>query len=355
MKKTWVFIIVMILLFSIFLYVYYRKHDYSMEYYVDGYRVIEEFNIQNDHYYLKIQYNNDNYETYLNIGYNPKRKIVTSVKEIKENDLECIQLNDNILEYPICKQNGQYVSYYLTNNPSSKVEDTFNNISIYNLMDKTYLIWNYRGFYIINEDKITTINIFDQDTYLPYLITSIKDYLFIVDYDAKYEFNKIYLIDVDNSSSKKIDLDRYIAVDSYIMGIYKNSVYLLDKKEEQEYEINIKKGKVYKTSGKVLINNEWQKEDVSKLAKSPKYFSNDEIFKYELIDKKVYFNQNNILTKVSNLNVDSIVKYDNQSVFFISNGVLYYFDMKTGPKKIMEYSEWNFNYINCIFVYDNQK
>ncbi len=354
MKRAISVIIVILLIVGCFWFFYNRHQAYTINYIVNGYKVTETFDVEKDHYYLKLQKDNQVYETYLTINYSPKRKIVTEIEELSQDTMNCIRLNDNIIKYPICKQNNSYISYYINEVEEKPLHDTFNNIEIYDLLDKTYLVWNYHGFYYLNDNKFTTVNLFASDTYIPYLLTQVKDQLFIVDYDAKYEFSKYYLINFKDAKSKEYTVDRKISLDSYILGKYKNSIYLFDPKEEQEYEINIKKGRIYKTSPKVLVNKSWEKTTEENLLKKKDGFQEDKLFSFELDNKKLYYLEGDIKVKVSNLNVDTIIDYDDEEVFFIANGTVYYYNLSSGATKVMRYSEWNFNYDNCVFIYNNQ-
>lgn len=353
-KKLITLILIITISFFAFIYIYHKKRNYKVNYFVNGYSVFESFDIDSDHYYLNISKDAENFEIYLPISYSPKRKIVTSIESEKTDTKSCIKLNDNIVSYPICKQSDEYISYYSETEIPTEKKDTYNNIDIYNLLENTYLIWNYKGFYYISNDKISSINLFKTDTYTPYLLTILKNYLFIINYDEQYNFDSYYLVDSKKATSKKYKISKEISKDSYILGTYKNSVYIIDKKNEQEYELNAKKGKVYKTSGKVLINNEWQKKDIDELIKSEQTFKNEKKFYYEIVGKKLYLIQENLKTKLTNLDVDYIIDYDDNNVYFVSNGTLYRFKIDEGITKIMQYSEWNFNYKNCIFIFNNQ-
>jgi hypothetical protein len=355
MKKTWAVIIVIVIAIIAFWYFYNRRQDYSVEYTLNGYNVTESFNVKHNIYYIKISNSDHTYETFLNINYSPRRKIVTEINFFKQDNMECIKLNDNILEYPICKQNDEYVSYYYNTIFENEMLKKYNNIEIYDLMSHNYLVWNYRGFHFISGDKMQTINLFENDTYVPYLLQQMKESLFITDYDSKYEFNKYYLINMKKGTSKEYELERKLSSSSYILGVYKNSIYLIDPKVEQEYEINIKKGKIYQTSPKLLINNEWEKTTIDSILNQERTFVNDEYVFFKLIDKTLYYVEGNINTKITNLSVDSIISYDKEEVYFIANGTVYNFKLNKGLTKVMKYSEWNFNYTNCVFVYDSTK
>ena len=62
----------------------------------------------------------------------------------------------------------------------------------------------------------------------------------IADYDNKYEFNKFYLIDIKKGKKETITSNQSISIDSYVQGSYKNDIYLFDKNNKIQYQINIK-------------------------------------------------------------------------------------------------------------------
>ena len=81
-----------------------------------------------------------------------------------ENDkyLCIIPIINNIDTYPLCYNGNSKIDYHLTDDDMKSnfidyikeydsLNDNYNNISINNLVNKSYLIWNYNGFYYINE------------------------------------------------------------------------------------------------------------------------------------------------------------------------------------------------------------
>lgn len=351
-KKLIIFIIVLVSIFIVFWLIFTHKTDYTMDYSLNSYNITEQFITGKDYYHFTIKKDNNTYELIIAKDYTPKRKLISSIEETNDKDITCLNLNDDLIDYPICKDKSGYVSKYLNTLPNPQKNDSYKNIDIYDLKNKTYLIWNYKGFYYLNKEKTTSINLFNKDTYTPYLIYPVnEEYLFIADYDADNYFTNYYLINTTKSTYKKYELDTKVYFDSYIMGSNKNSIYLVDRKENQEYEINPLKSKIYKTSGKIRVDDEWQKVDVDSLIKKEQYFKNSSKFYYQQEGNTIYYYTDTLKTKITNQKVNSIVSSSNEGVYYLSDGSLYYFSLQSGIQKLMTYSEWNFNYTNVIYPF----
>lgn len=350
LKKMWFFLIILAATFLIFLYTYNHRQGYELNYVLNNYAVKEKYNIEKGYYDLSMTKDDDTFEVILDKDYTPKRQIIKEINEVNEDNKKCLKLNDDLIKYPICKENNEYVSYFYNKNISSNDPEYFNNIKLYNLNNKTYLVWNYTGYYFINNNKKEMINLFEKDTYTPYLVIPVNNNLFIVNYDNEYSFTDYYLINTKKATFKKHSLDKEIYLDSYILGTYQNSVYLVDKKNVQEYEINTSKNKVYETSGKILNKGVWDKIDVNTLINNKKSFTDDNNFYYSIQDNNLYYNEDTIKVKIMD-NVSYIAYQDSNDVYYISNDTLYYYNHENGNSILMKYSEWQFNYLNSVFVY----
>ena len=178
-------------------------------------------------------------------------------------------------------------------------------------------------------------------------------YLMIPSQENDYTFNSFYVIDAKKNKMKKYNLDREIYFDSYYLGSYKDSIYLVDKKNNQEYELNLKKGKQIKTDGKVLNEkNKWEKVNISKLVHNEYQFKSNLKMDYELKDNNLDVLIGNTKIKITNEKVSTIVKENDYEVYYIVKDSLYYFNLFTGSEKLMSYREWEFNYHNMIYIFD---
>ena len=111
--------------------------------------------------------------------------------------------------------------------------------------------------------------------------------------------------------------------------------------------ISTSKGKaVYFDKTKTTIDN-------NKLFYNKILFKNDKIFNYTVINNSLYYSYYNSdkLIKASNLEVKALVSYDSYNAYFLVGDDLYKFDSSQGTIKLANYFEWNFNYLNKVFVF----
>lgn len=203
----------------------------------------------------------------------------------------------------------------------------------------------------MNKDTKKKIDIFDKELYNVNLIGYTDDYLVIADYDANYTFRSFYTIDFKKGELKSHELDRDIYFDSYFIGNDKNKLYIVDNKESVMYEWNAKNDKLDKINSKVLKNGEWQEVNIKTLLNKKEQFTYKTNFKYKLEDNNLYLNYNTKLNTLVEKNITSIVKIDNENIFYLKGSDLYHFSPKTGSKKLLSYFEWNFNYERMIYIY----
>ena len=341
MKKLFFLISIIVIIFFIFVFLTFLPKNYKYEYKINKINIIESYNKKDSIYYFKIiNSKKDIYEYSLQHKYLRKRGLINSLK-IKNS---CIKANSKVLaSFSICKDRDDYSTNYYNYEDISKRIDNFENIDIYNLLSNKYFIWNYSNFLAISNNEYKKINLFASDMYEIDLIAKLKDYLVIADYSQKYIFKKLYLINSKNNKVKEAKLDRNIYYNSYILGTYKNNIYLYDLEKELEYKINPFKAEVSKNPYEILINNSWQKVSINKLNKKNLQFLNQTKFHYEIQGNILYYITANIKIKVVNIPVSRIVQSNEKEAFFISEDSLYFVDIDKGITKIMKYSEWNFN------------
>ena len=94
------------------------------------------------------------------------------------------------------------------------------------------------------------INIFEKDTYVNDLGILVDNYYIIPNYDQKLEFDTIFIFNIKNNRKKTMKLKYKISKDSYINGVVDNKVYIFDKDNLFQYEINPKKGKIREVGNK---------------------------------------------------------------------------------------------------------
>lgn len=356
-NKLIIFLFILIIVFSIFLYFAFKPYNYKQEYFINNYKVEEIFDKQNKHYTFIISDDNEQYAYIIKSKYFRKRELIKEIEISKSEEEICIlPKSEKIVFYPLCNSdNNSTYTYNLSNskdlkykyNKTNDIKEHYNNIEIRNLNNTSFLLYNYKGFYLINENIKKEVKIFDKDIYTLQLIYQKDNYLIVPDYNQNYFFNKIYVINILNGKVKEIKFEYDISYESEFLGSFKNNVYLLDKKEEKEYKINIKKNEIEEIEFQTLKDNKMIKTDYKKVTTFPTEFT----FEYKILDNKLYQIINNIRIRISNLEIDKIIKNDQESIYYLSNENLYMFNNHYGEVLLMNNFEWNFNNTNMIYLY----
>lgn len=355
MKKLVVFIILLVLTFIIFLYVFYRKVDYKLEYEIDDVKIKEEYNKDLEYYQIVLNYEDVKYSIISYDKYTSKRKLIENIDITIDDNRVCLNTQSKYIKtYIVCSEDDELLSNYYNQSIETNKKDTYKNIDIFDLDNKKYLLWDYHDFLLIDNKRKESIKLFSKDIYNLKLIYTYDNYLLVPDYSEQYDFNKLYIIDVNKGKLKSVSLRYNIYFDSYFLGNKKDVVYLYDKKQEQEYYINIKKEKIYRTDNKILDNNEWVRVSTNDLKNNEVTFNEENVYNYKVINNKLYsyLFDDEYLTKLSDMDIKVIVKKDKLDIYFISGNILYKYNPFDGFKSLISYSEWDFNFNNMAFVFD---
>lgn len=363
MKKLKIFQITIAALFVIFLFFIFKSVNYTKEYTVNEVEIIESYDKDNDHYYFTFTYNDITIDYLYESSYKQKRNFIEKIDIIEDEDNFCLIPTGDTLEFiPLCYQDGK-ITYYQNvsknlyeqipeeyQTTKKELSENYEDINIYN-KDYTYLLWNYNGFYFINDKDTKKIDLFDKEIYNANLITYTKDYLIIADYDEEYTFNKFYRISLKNGAVKEYKLDRDVYFDSYFPGYNKNKLYIVDNKEEVMYEWNAKNGDLDKINAKMFYNGKWENVGIKTLINQNKKFIYQSNFEYNLEDGilTMTYKGKEITTRIDE-EVTSLVRIKDNLVFYLKTDTLYVFSPLTGSTRLLNYFEWNFNFENMIYV-----
>lgn len=355
------------------------------------------FNIKNsdDNYYFKIDVDNNNYTFQVFHDFSKSQKVITDIKYITDDTYKCVLpifKNNQILVDAICLKDG---IYYLANNTNNNIINKLNEIEGYDsnnfkdnldyvetsnikinkngLIEKYYLGFStYQGIMTASKNFLSSyhlVNVFDKDTYNQKLAIFTDKYYVVADYNEKYSFNKFYIIDLIKRTKEEVTTDNKISFDSYIQGSIDGKVYVYDKENKKQYEINVEKNTISlianANSDVVYYNNGWT-EITTKEAVNEKYFINENIEykndKYTKIDKvgeEVGFYY--LYKKVSNhyevyrknfqddnlvylFNVNSINSfYIENSIYYLQDDKLYVYNDLIGNRVVFVNSEFKYN------------
>ena len=307
---------------------------------------------------LLITYKEREYPFYVPHKNLRKRKLISNISVSENENYICILPNSDKLElYPICYNNDELVWYNLEDNDIpytlktfNKVNDEYNKITIHTQSDDAYLLYNYRGFTYINKDTKLSLSLFNKDIYTMPLYYQYNNYLLIPNYNEEHYFSKFYLIDMKNGKVKEIISEDKISYDTIMLGSYKNKIYFLDKKEKQEYYLNIKKEVIKKIDYQILENNKLVTKTYNDIVNNNLDFLTKNYIDYKIIDNKLYISYLDKDILISEKNISKIVKNDNDVVYYLVGDALYRFDFYHGEVLLLSNFEWNFNSNNMIFI-----
>lgn len=354
MKKHVVLIITLILLFSIFIYFYLRKVDYELEYTVGDAQIMERYDKSQASYYFNVTYKDHNYELVSLDDYTNKRKLITDIA-ITENDTEtCLDFTTSEIKlYGICSNGNDYYVANIDSQAEFKAKSSYKNINISSLDDKTYLLWNYHDFIYLNDTTQKTLTLFSNDIYNLSLIYAFDNYLLIPDYEQDYLFDKLYVINTNKARTSTIDLRFDVYFNSYFLGHDKANVYLYDLKENQEFYIDLNKEEIYTSKNQILVNGDWESISTQKFQNEKPLFHSDKNISFSLEDNKIYLSIPNGETKtlISNREISELVSTDGLNVYYIAGNILYKYNPFSGEEALLQYSEWNFNHQNMVFIF----
>ena len=365
-----VLVLILIALIALILFVLslFGSKSYSLEYNISDYAINENYDKDEKLYYYEITDNDMKYTFISETDYQKNKKLISDVKKHEKDGYVCLEVKSSkISSMPLCSYNREQISFYLVpeelsnelkdyyDKPSEK-DITYENYHIYNT-NSDILIWNYKGFNYLDGGDVEFIKLFNKDIYDIPLATKINNYLVVPDYEQEYEFNKLYIINLDNMKLDTWEMKYTISYDSYILGTNDKSIYLVDKKAGIEYELVPHKKKMRilaskNKNGVIYKNGVEEKINIKSLIASNKSFTYKTNYNYVVVNNNLYlyyWNDKDKI-KVSNNKIREIVYSNNDDIYYLVDNTLYKYNNLQGEVKLVEYGEWEFNYKNLIFI-----
>lgn len=334
-----------------------KNKSYSLEYDISDYKISENYDSNNKVYYYEITYNKQKYNFIEEIDYQKDKKLISDISSYNEGTLSCLKIESDYFEAnPLCNEEDILVDYRL----NKEVEETeplqIENYFLYQDIKDLYL-WSYKKFIYFEDNKLKEIKLFDKDIYEIPLATKINEYIIVPDYEQEYSFNSVYIINTTNNKVDKWKLKYDISFDSYVLGINDKSLFILDKKENIEYELvpHKKKMRIVATKNKqatVYNYGEIEKVPTKQLVNSEYSFKYKTFYHYSLIDNQLYLSylDSSLKTKVSNQKIRTIIATNKDEIYYLVDNTLFKYSLKNGEQKLISYSDWEFNYQNLIFI-----
>ncbi|MBQ2639435.1 MAG: hypothetical protein IJF92_01565 [Bacilli bacterium] len=292
---------------------------------------------RNNNYYFKV-INNKKIYVFTYKSKSNSKKIITNIKKYKSDKLTCIlpiYKNNKVVDIYCLNNNSQVSSSYLKESSNKYFNNILNKvkkdkyrietikysdkvikkdyISIYknNIKEYKYVIWFYKGIYIIDNNKVEKKQLLKKDKYNNEFSSLVNKYYITINTDLdknSIEYKEIFLYDLIKNKIKTINLEEKLSINTYINGVYKNNLYLTDNDTKKQYKINPRKEEIIKIGDQ---NKGFKRLNNNKLITVRK--NKDNIFNYDVLN-------NNISKKYGNV---VIRKYNSNYYFKTKDGNLY--------------------------------
>ena len=275
-------------------------------------------------YYFDIKANDEHFifQTYESFGH--QQNLIQAIHEYRDDQVQCILpvLKENkVVTDMICKEQEDQIYYREIHGKYEKLDEYVSNLKLLQEAYRTFLkkentvkvgtskiytqalpddkaiaVSDYRGITMINADgKKEAQDVFKGDVYDQKIKALIGKYYLIADYEQPFEIDRFYLVDLAKNKKEVIESKYMISKDSYVQGIVENSVYLYDRSNQKQYEINVVDKTVYEVGN---VNLKIQYYDGAK-------WSQKEM--YDIATTDIYFETYPVVTE-KNSNYDKVIR-----------------------------------------------
>lgn len=331
----------------------YFKTSHHVEYDISGYMVEEDYIKKSGKDYYLIKASKDGKEYIFNAQneFNKNEKIIKEIIPYDTDDISCATIiyTNNSSSTPLCykdkilhsyisvenepgmseylKQLNKYAEDKITPSDESYVF-AYNEIYKNNLYkNEDIIMYNYKNIIKINGERTMTFDFSNKDVFKNEYGTLVGKYYVIPKMRNSIEFSHYLIVDLEKETVEEIDLAKEVSAkissQMYVNGIYNSNLYIFDKSNLVQYEINPDKGEIK------VVGNKDKKGIVYKNGQE------EEIGVYTLNNEKVTFTEN----------YDAYKEIDYDQIFLTSNGAVY-------VKEGVFYKVYN-NYLkNPIYLFE---
>ena len=309
----------------------YFKTSHHVEYDISGYTVEEDYIKKSGKDYYLIKASKDGKEYIFNAQneFNKNEKIIKEIIPYDTDDISCATIiyTNNSSSTPLCskdkilhsyisvenepgmseylKQLNKYAEDKITSSDESYVF-AYNEIYKNNLYkNEDIIMYNYKNIIKINGERTMTFDFSNKDVFKNEYGTLVGKYYVIPKMRNNIEFSHYLIVDLEKETVEEIDLAREVSAkissQMYVNGIYNSNLYIFDKSNLVQYEINPCKGEIK------VVGNKDKKGIVYKNGQE------EEIGVYTLNNEKVKFTEN----------YDAYKEIDYDQIFLTSNGAVY--------------------------------
>lgn len=309
----------------------YFKTSHHVEYDISGYTVEEDYIKKSgkDYYLIKVSKDGKEYIFSAKNKFNKNEKIIKEIISYDTDDISCATIiyTNNSSSTPLCykdkilhsyisvenepgmseylKQLNKYAEDKITPSDESYVF-AYNEIYKNNLYkNEDIIMYNYKNIIKINGERTMTFDFSNKDVFKNEYGTLVGKYYVIPKMRNSIEFSHYLIVDLEKETVEEIDLAKEVSAkissQMYVNGIYNSNLYIFDKSNLVQYEINPDKGEIK------VVGNKDKKGIVYKNGQE------EEIGVYTLNNEKVKFTEN----------YDAYKEIDYDQIFLTSNGAVY--------------------------------
>ena len=385
--------------------------EYSIKTKDNSYMIKETFDYADgeNYYDFTVSDKDDLFYTFtFKNDFNRQERIIKDIKMISSNDLHCIYpiFRKNKVDNIQCLYQGNQVSYsYLEqignedikvitkklteenkkyknedwNDTETIPKDAENSVVkayVNNVMeDYVFTIWNYTGLVLVRKGDVHTSIFLNKDQY-DNVNSALVDKYYITVVDGTDDFNYFRVYNVKDIGKKDIYTEgkNFISRDFYINGAYKDKLYLTDVTNKKQYAVDpvrdvakvvgdeesgfkrVKDGKLITEKANLFINNKIYFEntivDKRFIELGAKEVRQDGVFYYFITEKGEVMrsHEDKIYRPVKLFQLEGLTEWivRDGEVLVVAKDTIYFFNEKTGLKKIAENTELSYNHKNIV-------
>lgn len=402
-KKVISFTLILVLVFLVYqFFINMAKSNHYITYSINNgelFEIDEKYKKENkdDYYLIRVKNNDNSFVFRLDNTYNKQKNIVEDIKTFEQDGYYCIALDligKGHFSYPECIKNNTLYSYGFIKDTidfgdfikeiDDKNRDKYSTESIKNTeygitVNKGYFdenevltVYNYKQVALFYPSYSRIFSFSNMDNYKNTYGHLVGKYYVVPKLTSLPTFSSIVKYDVVDGIKKDIDLPIAISKQSYVNGVNDNKIYIFDKSNKRQFEINPYNDEInivgsIDEDGITYVNGEKTSISVYDLEKNEVLFEEkkDEYpLDYETIylnDDSAVYMKNGYYYKVYKDFIESplLLFYEPEAKNIIfKNGIVYYIKNDTiykynqyGSVPLAIKSEFSYNYDNIFDIY----
>ena len=274
-KKTISFSFVIILIFLVYQFlVTMVKDNHHVTYSIskdDVFNIDEKYvkNSKQDYYLIKVNSNDNNYVFKIENTFNKQKNIVEDVEIIEQDGYYCLGLNlvgKDKYSYPECIKDGitysyssvkdtidlyDYVSKIKDNNYDKYSSESIKENELGLIINRDYIdnneiimVYAYKQIDLLYANYSRSFSFSSLDNYKNLYGTLVGNYYIIPKITSLPTFDIYIKYDVIDGIRREIELPKSITKQSYINGVDNDKLYIFDKSNKEQIEIDPKEDSV---------------------------------------------------------------------------------------------------------------